>query len=113
MDCNVAFQSSSHNALIGLASAGFGIAILPSAVSLPATMRAMPLVVRRKPIAKWTMLAWDPKRFMSRHALEFADALAAYAARIAPGRDLIRKAPALPEPKSFGASLRRQNRIAR
>lgn len=113
LNANVAFQSSSHNALIGLAAAGFGIAILPSAVTLPATMRAMPLVVRRKPVGKWTMLAWDPKRFMSRHALEFAEALATHAARIAPGRDLIRRAPALPEPKSFGPLPRRRSRTSR
>ena len=95
----VSFESSSHNALIGLASAGFGIAILPSAVALPSTVRAMPLVLGRKSLGKWTMLAWDPNRFMSRYALEFADALASHAARIAPGHEYVRKAPTLPKPK--------------
>jgi LysR family transcriptional regulator, cyn operon transcriptional activator len=95
---NVSFQSSSHNALIGLASAGFGIAILPSAVNLPATVRAMPLVLRRKPLGKWTMLAWDPNRFMPRYALAFADALASHAEKVPPGHELIRTAPSLPKP---------------
>lgn len=99
--CNVGFQSSSHNALIGLASAGFGIAILPSAVNLPETVRAMPLVLHRKPLGKWTMLARDPNRFMPRSAIAFADALASHAASAPPGHGLIRKAPALPKPKSM------------
>ena len=96
--CNVGFQSSSHNALIGLASTGFGIAILPSAVRLPATVRAMPLVLRRKSLGRWTMLAWDPNRFMPRYALAFADALTSHAASVAPGHELIRNAPPLPKP---------------
>jgi DNA-binding transcriptional LysR family regulator len=68
---NMVLESSSHNAVVGLAAAGYGIGILPSAVRLAdKVVHAMPLVHRKASIGKWTMLAWDAQRFsapMSRH----------------------------------------------
>lgn len=97
---SILLESSSHNAVVGLAAAGYGIGILPSAVPLPDSgVRAMPLVHRQAPIGKWTMLAWDPQRFLAPYVQVFVDELVAHARRACPGRDLVRRAPRLPRPK--------------
>jgi DNA-binding transcriptional LysR family regulator len=57
----VLLESSSHNAVLQLAASGYGIGILPSAVTLPKKgLRAIPLVHRRASIGKWTMLGSSP-----------------------------------------------------
>ena len=97
---NVLLESSAHNALIGLAAAGYGIGVLPSAVRLPGkALRAIPLVHRSVPIGRWTMLAWDPLRFQAPYVGSFVDELAAHAWRTFPARGLLRRAPRLEPPK--------------
>jgi LysR family transcriptional regulator, cyn operon transcriptional activator len=97
---SVLLESNSHNAILGLAGAGYGIGILPSAVIVPKKgIRAIPLVHRRVSIGKWTMLAWDPRRFVPPYVERFADELVAYAQDHFPGRDVVRWAPAIRRPK--------------
>jgi DNA-binding transcriptional LysR family regulator len=93
-------ESGSHNAVVGLAAAGYGIGILPSAVRLPdKSVHAMPLVHRKASIGKWTMLAWDAQRFLAPYVEVFVEELVAHAKRTYPGRNLVRRAPVLPRPK--------------
>jgi DNA-binding transcriptional LysR family regulator len=100
---NVLIESSAPNAVIELAAAGYGIGILPSALRLPRKgARAVPLVHRQASIGKWTMLAWDQRRFLAPYVETFMEELASHAQRTYPGRDLVRKAPLLrrpPEPE--------------
>ena len=97
---HVLLESSAHNAIIGLAAAGYGIGVLPSAVRLPdSSVRALPLVHRNVPIGRWTMLAWDPQRFLAPYMHVFLDELVAHAQRTYPGRGLLRRAPPLTRPK--------------
>lgn len=97
---NILLESSAHNAVIGLAAAGYGIGVLPSAVRLPGKgLRAIPLVHRGTPIGRWTMLAWDPQRFLAPYARVFVEELVAHAQRTYPGRELERRAPAIDRPK--------------
>ncbi len=97
---NILLESSSHNAVVGLAAAGYGIAILPSAVRLPDKgAHAMPLVHRKTSIGKWTMLAWDAQRFLAPYVEAFVEELVAHAKRTYPGRNLVRRAPVLRRPK--------------
>jgi LysR family cyn operon transcriptional activator len=97
---NVLLESSSHNTVVALAAAGYGIGILPSAVRLPdKSVRAMPLVHREASIGKWTMLAWDAQRFLAPYVEVFVEELVAHAQRTYPGRDLVRRAPHLRRPK--------------
>ena len=92
-------ESGSHNVILGLAGAGYGIGILPSAIPKPASgVRIVPLMHRRVPIGKWTMLAWDRRRFLPPYARQFADELVAYAQKNYPGRDLVRRAPSIRRP---------------
>lgn len=95
----VLLESSAPNALVALAAAGYGIAILPSAARLPDQgVRALPLVHRKASIGKWTMIARDPQRFLPPYAEAFLEELVAHAQRIYPGRALLRRAPPLDRP---------------
>lgn len=97
---SVLLESNSHNAILGLAGAGYGIGILPSATPVPKKgIRAIPLVHRRLSIGKWTMLAWDARRFVPPYVERFADELVAYAQDHFPGRDIVRRAPTIRRPK--------------
>lgn len=104
---HVLIESGAPNALLGLAAAGYGIAILPSAVRpRDAGVRAVPLVHRGASIGHWTMLARDPQRFLAPYAGTFLDELAAHARHVYPGRALVRRAPPLDRPKEpAGRSL--------
>jgi LysR family transcriptional regulator, cyn operon transcriptional activator len=96
---SVLLESNSHNAILGLAAAGYGIGILPSAIPVPTKgIHVIPLVHRRMSIGKWTLLAWDPRRFVPPYVERFADELAAYAQDHFPGRDVVRAAPAIRRP---------------
>jgi LysR family cyn operon transcriptional activator len=97
---NILLESSSHNAVIGLTRAGYGIGILPSAVRLPDKgVRAIPLTHRKAAIGRWTMLAWDSQRFLSPYVEIFIEELVAHAQSTFPGRDIMRRAPLLRRPK--------------
>ncbi len=96
---NVLLESGAPNAVLELAAAGYGIAILPSMVRLERKrVRALPLVNRQAAIGKWTRLAWDPQRFLPPYVEAFKEALIAHAQRTYPGRDLVRRAPRLSRP---------------
>jgi DNA-binding transcriptional LysR family regulator len=97
---SVLLESNSHNAILGLACAGYGIGILPSATTIPKKgIHAVPLLHRRVSIGKWTMLARDPRRFVPPYVERFADELVAYAQQHFPGGDVVRRAPAIRRPK--------------
>src|SRR5262245_57080560 len=99
MDPNVLLESSAPNAVVELALAGYGIAILPSLVRLPKKgVRAIPLVYRKASIGKWTMLAHDSQRFLAPYVEVFMLELVNHAKRNYPGRDLIGAAPPLHRP---------------
>jgi LysR family cyn operon transcriptional activator len=95
----VVFESASHNAVLALAAAGYGIGILPSAVS-PTTVpvRLMPIVHDGLPIGRWTMIAWSRRHHLPAYAATFVDEFSAFARRHYPGRDLMRHAPRIKPP---------------
>jgi LysR family cyn operon transcriptional activator len=96
---NVRLESGAPHAILGLAEAGYGIAILPSMVRLSRKgLRALPLLNRQASIGQWTRLAWDPQRFLAPYVAAFREALVSHAQRAYPGRDLIGRAPALSRP---------------
>jgi LysR family transcriptional regulator, cyn operon transcriptional activator len=102
---NVLLESSTPNAVVELAAAGYGIAILPSLVRLPKKgIRAMPLVHRKASIGKWTMLAQDSQRFVAPYVEVFVEELVNHAQRNYPGRDLLGAAPPLRQPPEPRAS---------
>ena len=105
--CNVArirprvlLESAAPHTLVALAGMDYGIAVVPSNVALPASVRALPLIQRGASIGRWLTVAWDPRRMLAAYAEQFVDELAAHWRLDYPGRDLVRRAPPLPRPKS-------------
>jgi DNA-binding transcriptional LysR family regulator len=106
--CNVAqiqprvlLESSAPHTLISLAATGYGIAIVPSNAQMPrSAVRAVPLIHRGVSVGKWAVIAWDSERFVPPYAAQFVQEIVAYCRRDYPGRDLIRRAPRLPRPKT-------------
>jgi len=96
----VVLESHSPRTLLALARVGYGIAIVPSNVhSLPASVRAVPMVHQGQAIGRWSVIAWNPERYLAAYAQRFVDELVAHASRAYPGRGLVRRAPPLIRPK--------------
>ena len=96
---NIVLESAAPHTLIALVRAGYGIAVLPSPASIPRDeVRAVPVLHHGASIGRWSVVAWDPQRYLPKYAEEFIDALAGRCARDYPGRTLARRAPPLPRP---------------
>jgi DNA-binding transcriptional LysR family regulator len=96
----VLLESSSPQTLISLAATGFGLAIIPSNARLPRSgVRVVPVIHRGVSVGKWAVIAWHAERFLAPYAAQFVEEIVAHCQREYPGRDLIRRAPALPKPK--------------
>ena len=91
-------ESAAPQAIIALARTGRGIALVPSPMRIPRDgVRIAPLVHRGASIGRWSVAAWDPRRFFAPYAEFFVAELAGSVRRDYPGRDLVRRAPPLPE----------------
>jgi DNA-binding transcriptional LysR family regulator len=96
----VILESAAPQAVIALARTGHGIAVVPSPVRIPREgVRIKTVVHRGASIGRWTVAAWNPRRFFAPYAKLFVDELAASVRRDYPGRDFVRRAPPLPEPR--------------
>lgn len=96
---HVQFECTAAHALIGLARAHYGVAIVPSiALVEDKSLRAVPLVLRGVAIGHWEGVYWDPHRVAPPYVDAFASELAAYARNTFPGRKFVRRAPQLPTP---------------
>jgi LysR family transcriptional regulator, cyn operon transcriptional activator len=93
-------ESAAPQALIALARTGYGVAVVPSAVRIaPQGVRVVPLTLRGESIGRWSMIAWEPRRFLPPFAEQFIDGIVAAVQRDYPGREFTRRAPVLPKPK--------------
>jgi len=96
---NVVFESASHNAVLALAAAGYGVGVLPSAVSPgPERVRLVPLVNDGVPLGRWTMIAWSKRRHLPAYARTFVNDFGAFARKHYPGRALVKRAPRIEVP---------------
>jgi LysR family transcriptional regulator, cyn operon transcriptional activator len=96
----VLLESGAPHTVVALAAAGYGLAITPSNAKITRSgIRALPLVHRGVPIGAWSMVAWDPQRFLAPYTAQFVNELVAFSRRNYPNRDLTRRAPPLPKPK--------------
>ena len=95
----MSMESAAPHTLLALASQGYGIAIVPSDVRPQGdAVRLVPLVQRGAPIGRWAVVTWNSERFLAPYAERFVDELVAFARRSHPGRDVVRRAPPLPQP---------------
>jgi LysR family cyn operon transcriptional activator len=94
----VVLESIAPPALLALARTGHGVALINSVVRIPRENVRVALVTHRgAPIGRWTVAAWHRQRFLPPYAEQFVEELVARCKKDYPGRDLIRKAPALPK----------------
>jgi LysR family cyn operon transcriptional activator len=100
----IVMESASHGAVMALAASGFGIGILPSAVSPPAGVRLVPITHAGAPVGRWTMLAWSKRRYLAPYVVTFIEALRSYACRHYPGRQLMKRAPPIASPSQDAAA---------
>jgi LysR family transcriptional regulator, cyn operon transcriptional activator len=98
VDPRVVLECGAAHTLVALAHAGYGIAIVPSTTPiLHSDVRGVPLVLYGSSVSRWSVVAWNPQRFLAPYAKQFVDELVAQVRRTYPGRDIIRCAPVLPE----------------
>jgi LysR family cyn operon transcriptional activator len=95
----VLLESAAPHTAIALASAGYGIAVVPSTVVIRGgQVRGVPLLERGAAIGRWLRVAWQPERSLSPYAEQFIDELCRHCQRQYPGREFNRGAPSLPRP---------------
>jgi DNA-binding transcriptional LysR family regulator len=100
MSTRVILESNSPQTIMALARVGYGVAIVPSNVhAVPSGAHALPVLHRGQAVGRWSVVAWNPQRFVAPYAERFVDELVEHAKRAHPGRDLNRRAPPLPRPK--------------
>jgi DNA-binding transcriptional LysR family regulator len=76
---SIMLEARSVNALLALAEAGHGIAIIPSVLKIdPARIRTRLVTHRRELLELTAAVIWDRRRMHSRHADQFADLLTAH-----------------------------------
>jgi DNA-binding transcriptional LysR family regulator len=96
----VLLESGAPHTAIALAGVGFGIAVVPSTVLIPAShARGIPLLERGAAVGRWLRVAWQPGRFLSVHAEQFIEELCRHCRREYPGREYSRRAAAMPRPR--------------
>jgi hypothetical protein len=76
---SIMLEARSVNALLAMAEAGHGIAIIPSVLKIdPARIRTRPVTHRHELLELTAAVIWDRRRMSSRHADQFADLLTAH-----------------------------------
>jgi DNA-binding transcriptional LysR family regulator len=74
---NILLESGSTHALLALAQAGRGVAVMPSILRLEARqLRAVPVTHRREPLELTVAVLWDRRRPLPRHAKQFVELVA-------------------------------------
>jgi LysR family cyn operon transcriptional activator len=96
----VLLESGAPHTAIALAGAGYGIAVVPSTVVIPAGhVRGIPLLQCGAAVGRWLRVAWQPERYLSVYAEQFIEELWRHCQRAYPGREFNRRAGALPRPR--------------
>ena len=104
----IVLESGDSHSLVELATAGRGLAIVPSTVRLPARrLRARPIVQGGRAVGIWGWIVWDRRRYLPAYAMSFVEGLLDHI-RIHgyPGRDLERRGPPVPRSGLAGRSQR-------
>lgn len=89
----VLLESGSAHALLALARAGGGVAVIPSTVLYGGGLRVAPLLESGRAVGRWVAINWDPRRFQPAYATTFVDELVERTRRVYPGKGFERIAP--------------------
>lgn len=97
----VLLEGDAPHALIALAAAAVGIAIVPSIVRpSQKKVRFVPVHHDRQPLGIWMAVTWDPHRFLPSYAETFVKEAVAHSNKSYPGKALRLAPPPLP-PEGF------------
>jgi LysR family cyn operon transcriptional activator len=100
---HIHLESSAPHTLIALAASGYGIAIVPSPVSLPSKgVSVKALVHKNVAVGRWAVIAWHPKRLLPPYGQRFVEEFVAHAPDLDPGTKYVAGAPPVirpPEPR--------------
>jgi LysR family cyn operon transcriptional activator len=98
----VLLESAAPHTVLALAGDGYGVAIIPSTVTVPrGRVRAVPIIQRGVALGRWLRVAWDQQRFLAPYGEQFVEELVTACRRGFPGSEFIRRAPPLPRRKKF------------
>jgi LysR family cyn operon transcriptional activator len=96
-------ESAAPHTLIALSCENYGIAIVPSDVrSQQEEVRLIPVLHRGAPVGRWSVVTWNPQRFLPPYAVQFVSDLAASVKRSYPGSNITRRLPLLTRPRQPG-----------
>jgi DNA-binding transcriptional LysR family regulator len=83
----VFLESRTPHALLALAEAGHGVAVVPSVLPTHRyRLRVLRITHRRKPLSERLAVLWDRRRALPPHAVEFREALARHVQEMFAGR---------------------------
>lgn len=92
----IALESVEFNALVALAEAGEGIAVVPSMVNTARhAVSAVPIVHKGTTIGAWTAFVWDRRREQPDYVRDFVREACSHLKSRYPGKDLKLPPPAL------------------
>lgn len=96
----VRMESVTPRALVAMARAGYGVAIVPSTLAFSRQgVKGLPIVSRGQSLGRQMAIQWDPQRFQPAYVKRFADEMAEFASGTYPGQEY-EFAPPLAEPSS-------------
>jgi len=86
---NILIESRAPHALLALAEAGLGVAIIPSTVRTHRfTLRIVRITYKGKPLRDPQAVVWDKRRALPRYAQDFCELLAAHMRKLFPIKPL-------------------------
>ena len=106
--CNVAnirprvlLESGAPHTIMALAGMGFGVAIIPSTVTVPTrNICGIPLTQNGLPLGRWLLASWEVRRFMAPYGKHFVEELAQYCSRVYPGDEFTKLTVLPPKPRN-------------
>jgi DNA-binding transcriptional LysR family regulator len=79
---NVSFESHAPHTLLALASAGHGVAVIPSSLRTePHDLQIVRVTYRRQPVRESVVMFWDKRRSLPSYAIPFCEMCAAHIRR--------------------------------
>src|SRR5688572_14555999 len=94
----IILESASAHALLALARARCGVAVIPSTVLYGGGVHVSPLLEAGRAIGRWVAVNWDSRRFQPAYATTFVNELVERTRHVYPGKAFEHSAPVPRQP---------------